>query len=624
MPRPPARRKQFALAPVRGQPARVTKAHNEKNISDLAQKLKDKPIGRVLDNSDDSDELVTKAPTMQNGRGVARREIFASGGLGRGDEPTSSYNRKRTSDTLQELGKVLNGLGGKRRRVETERTASAGPKLNGRTTRVATVEPVAWEDESRSENPPTVKETLPSNEPPYTDGRLDESPPGAERSILADIKRRPRQASILSNANIPSQDSMDGLGDFDDLDNLEPDDESTPFDSRTRSINGHTSATPSSLPGRRRGSSIPPTPAILPRNQILDVETRDLQHPKSSPRPIQPPFQPPSQTHEDNDTYGPPQSSSPIRMSPPRDSPNVESSVRGDAPQPTRQRRKTTSRSHRSNPPPSEQPKAPSTQSLQNLMPQPRKGRQLRQRKPKDDFDIPSDSSLNSTGNDGPTASPNDSSFLLSSKRATSRKSSAPGRSVKPPPKSRRKTGRVTTSTIVEAKTAKPAARTRKTASQGNRKQSTPPPNSPSSPPASPLLPQSDQDTAAKKSTSTQQPKIPPSARTSAKYTYGQDNARSSRHRRGSDKENQHANSFFVGDGGSASSSSPIPSVLETTPGVAANTQGGRGNREGKEVSEEMRAMRRKFAEVDGFKLDFEEVSLGDATGGSSPRGRWR
>lgn len=630
MPRPPARRRQFAPAPARGQPERVTTAYNERNIVDLALKLKDKPVGRVPSNSDDSDELVTKAVTTRNRRGVARREIFASGGLGKGDEPASPHNRKRTSDSLKEPNEALHGLTGKRRRVERQSSENAVSIQNGRRTKSPTSKLASNKGRNQLQRPPTVRATLLGAEPPNENGLRDQSPPVVERSILADIKRRPRQASILPNANIPGEDNLDHLSDFDDLDDLEPNDVSTPFDSRTRSINGRPSAALSSTYRQRIGSNIPPTPAIAQRKtsskQVTQGQNINDRRPEHSINPSRS-FQPLLQRQEDGDIFGPPQSSSPLRSSSQSSPPPAQISLQKNSAQSIGLTIKKASQAHNnSNLSPPKQLKAPSTQSLQNLMPKPRKGRRLRQTKPKDDYDIPSDFSSGYTDDDViASPPPDDSSFFESSKRQhKSRKSTKTSSNSKFPPKPQRNISKDSTTTIRNTITkrmpSKEAPRTGKSIKQSRKQSTPPPPNLPLSP-VHPALSLSLGRGLNAKSLSPLQPRQ--HNLTASTYGNGNASSRSLHLRRGSDKENQLVDGKSAAADGSAFSSSPL-SMLETTPEAAGGAErrqrSGPGNQENV-LDAEMSAIRRKFADVDDWGLEFEDVSGG---GGSSPRDRWR
>ncbi|KAL9621886.1 MAG: hypothetical protein Q9160_003707 [Pyrenula sp. 1 TL-2023] len=679
MPRPPARRKQFAPASVRDQPVRVTKAHNERNITDLAGKLRDKPVGRVPNNSDDSDELVTKATNARNRRGVARREVFASGGLGKGDEPATRQHRKRTSDTLKDLNEDQGEPAGKKQKHEKEEKGTAPLVRNGRLAKAPTAPVAINGGKTRSYKPPVVKATLSGSELSHANGLRDHSPPAVERSILADIKRRPRQASILSNAKVPGDDSLDDLTDFDDLDdldNLEPNDESTPIDSRTRTFHHPNTLRPSSRAPIRHGSNIPPTPSVLPRNQasggISTTENPESQHRQRSASPLRP-VQSPSQTREESDTYGPPLSSSPLRSSPQRSPQHKQPSPRQGS-HDLRLPATTNATDTRKGTSPQKQVKAPSTQSLQNLMPQPRrKPRQLRQKADKDDFEIPSDTPSHSSPN--PPSPTNGSSFLgasqLRKQRTTSRKFAATTGG-KP---ARRKTGKDPTTVAPTKRRGKPAqaksggAITQRKG-QIRRKSTTPPPANFSSLLSPSPPPQQTPQSAAK---NTQRPRqrrqrrLPPPP---SRRPLEPQKSNSSRLHPGSNDENKEnrphpgttdddsSSSSGPGDNAVLPSTNTITSSSPPEPGQEPETEqappaarrkygGSRRNDEGGRESkvkgggggmgwgkkldgldDQLSAVRRKFEDVDGWGLEFEDVSgsggAGGSREGSSPTRRWR
>jgi len=78
---------------------RVANASQVSPVVELQQKLVNKPIGRVLTDSDDSDRLVTSNRNGRNRRGIPRRDIYASGGLGLGDVPGAHTPQRKQSET---------------------------------------------------------------------------------------------------------------------------------------------------------------------------------------------------------------------------------------------------------------------------------------------------------------------------------------------------------------------------------------------------------------------------------------------------------------------------------------------------------------------------------------------
>jgi hypothetical protein len=356
MPRPPVKRaklnlpnqstKRVANTPLSSSPAARRR--------ELQEQLAHKPIGRVPNDSDDSDQLVTKSRNPRNGRGVPRREIYASGGLGQGDKaaahnsPTNKRRRLSTKQqhqaTAQSNAIRKNGLSqpNRLRPIDRISTSQARPSVSGLPTS-ARPSPLG----PRSSNPPRIR----------TQGT-----PGAEASILGPIRPRKRQPSILQLIDGPDSSILDQ-----DLDEFLPNDESTPMNaSRKRKL----SSQPTS-PGATANSQQQPT---------RDVdETDDKSQEKFDPQ--LPPA--PSNTHprkrqspsEEGDTLAPPRSSS-----------SAPSPVKAKEPSPI----KTKTRTRKP-----KEPKVLSTTALQALMPTRRQPRTRRERnaKPISEFEIPEDSS---------------------------------------------------------------------------------------------------------------------------------------------------------------------------------------------------------------------------------------
>lgn len=125
MPRPPYKR------PKLNHPTpskRVAKPSNVSPIVELQQKLANKPIGRVLTDSDDSDKLVTSNRNGRNKRGIPRKDIFASGGVGREDVPGAHMPQSQNLQASQES--VTQQDAGEGKQVTIDKRAKAGRVAN--------------------------------------------------------------------------------------------------------------------------------------------------------------------------------------------------------------------------------------------------------------------------------------------------------------------------------------------------------------------------------------------------------------------------------------------------------------------------------------------------------------
>src|SRR5947207_7501163 len=101
MPRPPLKRAKLNHPTPAN---RVAKPSKVSPVVELQQKLVNKPLGRVLTDSDDSDRLVTSNRSGRNRRGIPRKDIFASGGVGLGDVPGMHMSPGNQSQGSQEVG----------------------------------------------------------------------------------------------------------------------------------------------------------------------------------------------------------------------------------------------------------------------------------------------------------------------------------------------------------------------------------------------------------------------------------------------------------------------------------------------------------------------------------------
>lgn len=195
MPRP-KRTKVAPSAPT----ARVATAAPLTNLPTQQRNTANAPTGRVATASDDSEGIVTTSTTLRNRRGVEKRDVFMTGGLGTGDtqyahrKPGATRPKAAAVDTSRALqqAKVIDGL--KKRRD----AALAAQKVS--VVEVPSSIPGSGaEDEGFAAGGEDL-EAMRRDERvgPATEFRTQEAP-GVEASILAlaNFKRRPRQPSIL-------------------------------------------------------------------------------------------------------------------------------------------------------------------------------------------------------------------------------------------------------------------------------------------------------------------------------------------------------------------------------------------------------------------------------------------
>jgi hypothetical protein len=523
---------------------RVANASHVSPVVELQQKLVNKPIGRVLTDSDDSDRLITSNRNGRNRRGVPRRDIYASGGVGLGDVPGAHISQRKQTQTS--------------RKVEAQEPAGKEKQATPKNVK-AIAKPTTYQKQFaqvvEKRNAPI--QSSPAVSGPASMGRAPtrlQATPGAETSILGNIKPRRRQPSILQL--IENNDSSN-IGEEDEDDFL-PNDESTPLNhSTTQPTTSTLQSLSHQLNSRKRKLSPPIT--VVPSPQVRKEPCRpskpddseaelELDSEPELPPPSRSATAPPRPEPYDPDIMAPPLSSSPLK-SPAR--PVIVSPVK-----------KVPSKSKN-------QPIAPSTDELRALMPS-RKQRKGRQRnRPIGEFDIPPDTdSESSGGGDSPGAgSDDDLSF----------KAEVKGRNTK-----------------VTTKRKATAAKKRDIVRIRDRDKSTISPTKP----ATPLKDPTAQKSAAKSSFS--QPPGHVSATAKEKATYS-----SRRHDIYSDKENRPVDlsGDFSGVEGSLEDDSFEQSIEKPE----------------KQLTKEMEMIAKKFADVDEWEMDFEDVSLG---GDSSPNRR--
>lgn len=184
MPRPGVKRIKLNH-PTRSK--RVANALHVSPIVELQQKLVNKPIGRVLTDSDDSDRLITSNRNGRNRRGIPRRDIYASGGVGLGDIPGAHTSQRKQTQTS--------------RKAEAQEPAGKEKQATPKNVK-AIAKPTTYQKQFAQA---VEKQNAPIQSSPAASGPASisraptrlQATPRAETSILGNIKPRRRQPSIL-------------------------------------------------------------------------------------------------------------------------------------------------------------------------------------------------------------------------------------------------------------------------------------------------------------------------------------------------------------------------------------------------------------------------------------------
>lgn len=366
---------------------------------------------RVQNNSDDSEGLVTTSKIKADPRGdVKAQETTMSGALAPGDpvlarpKPLGGRKRPFLSKTGRDADRdrAIEALKARRDAALAAERGLAPVKPT-----VAEKSPVRGRATVRAEekNPPAGVVT----------DRIVQATPRMAPSVLeaSNFKRRHRQPSLLrviqAQANRQSEDEDD------DLDDFQPDDESTPFLKPKSQSGQYISPSPPLVQPAQTSSSrkrkhtspevhvpmsqpVEPVLASSPSRSLtpapnLDEEDQSVHsipssNPNSNSEPSLPflrrqPTKSPPQAL-DSDTLAPPLSSSPVPSPHPKTPKSKSKSIRGNPPSPS--------------PRPSLQPAASralkplSTASLQNLLPRRRLRFNPAQRG--EEFDLPDSSDL--------------------------------------------------------------------------------------------------------------------------------------------------------------------------------------------------------------------------------------
>jgi len=570
MPRPPLKRKKLNHPTTPSKRAPNQPALTLTPRAELQQKLADKPVGRVPSDSDDSDRLVTKNASGRNCRGIRRREIYASGGIAPGDVPASHPSEK----------------------LRQQNTRPADEEQGGLKSRQSGVDPARDQKLTNVDKPlPALPVSSPSRGA-LSVGKVPtriQGTPAAETSVLASIKQRKRQPSILQQ--IQNDDSDIGP---DDEDDFLPNDESTPFGLPKGRLATSSSLSSLSQPWSSRKRRLgpleaPATSSQGPHPSAVSVGPLRSHHARSSHAepelpPPQTPVQPsPTPAHmDDPGILAPPRSSSPSQGSRERGTQAPEKTTKGILkPHPV-----------------------PTTRALQALLPARRKRRQLRGR---NDFEIPADS--DSASDDQVVSDNDDSAFGVRRKSRKAKPLTKPG----------------------GAKLKKKSANVGLKSTAGKRKGKTGTSTNSPLKPVTPLKqpPQPSKPSAANaKSSSFLSQRLrrlkgavalnenePAQQTGEAGVTYSSLRRQQARSEGDDGKENRREDLF---DG---SSSPRVLSKFDAQPSIEETGSTMDDVVDDLKAARKLERTRQKFREIDAFEMDFEDVTI-DGSGQSSPNRR--
>ncbi|KAK5045231.1 hypothetical protein LTR84_009337 [Exophiala bonariae] len=193
--------------------------------AELERKLASKPIGQRPTDSDDSDRLVVKG-NGRRGRNVPKQEIYATGAVGAGDKPgaypTRAQRRRSLSNDTKEV--LAQQRSGGRKNEDSSLKASDPPRqrksslTNGIATKsTAMPQPTIQPNTTTAATPSAIKA-------PGSILRPGQPTPTRETSFLGTLKPRGRQPSILQQIEHDSSSF-----DLDAEDEFLPDAVSTPL-----------------------------------------------------------------------------------------------------------------------------------------------------------------------------------------------------------------------------------------------------------------------------------------------------------------------------------------------------------------------------------------------------------
>lgn len=253
--------------------------------AELERKLASKPIGQRPTDSDDSDRLVVKG-NGRRGRSVAKQEIYATGAVGAGDKPGSYPTRAQRKRSLNDdTNEVLARRQSQERKNEDSTLdSSISPKHHKSSLANGVVNKSTSMPQLAAQPTTTISS---ATKAPGSILRTTQPTPARETSFLGSLKPRRRQPSILQQIDHDSSSfGLDGEEEF------LPDAVSSPLNlsnTRTTLSTPNTASTqPSTTRKRKLGQSDPlqPTEDL---NQSMSRSPLSTRHPRSlTPEPSLP------------------------------------------------------------------------------------------------------------------------------------------------------------------------------------------------------------------------------------------------------------------------------------------------------------------------------------------------
>ena len=245
MPRPPVKSK-FAQ---RNQSARIANSSPAATLNHLENVLAKKPVGKRTAGSDDSDELVTAAQGSRNRRGKPRKEIYGSGGLGAEDQQNAHKrrgNKKQKLDVSQ----------GPYVQVPSSQITQDGSQTQGPRAPLTASSSKANKPPTRGKIlSPTLSAARQHNKAPL----LTQSTPGLGQSMIGrgPPKKLPRESSILDLIDQDHSSYLDHDGE-DSFGHLLPEDESTPVRLDASKPEARREVASTSIPSSQKRITTPP------------------------------------------------------------------------------------------------------------------------------------------------------------------------------------------------------------------------------------------------------------------------------------------------------------------------------------------------------------------------------
>ncbi|KAK5265655.1 hypothetical protein LTR99_008792 [Exophiala xenobiotica] len=596
MPRPALRRRhlnRYAPSPRAGKkipdssPAKL----------ELEKKLAHKSIGQRPNDSDDSDRLVVKG----NGRRARpRQEIFASGAVGSGDKPGAYPSRtQRRKNMLRDTKEIL--ANAQQLAEKDAGMATSSPNLPEKNAPLANgkVRKATGAKQEKVANAAPTTATLSSAvKAPGTVQRTTQPTPTRDMSILGGLKPRRRQPSILQDIGHDSS-----TFDLEDEEQFLPDDESTPFNiSKSQQVPA-TPVTNSSHPSsssrkRKFGSTDPLQPST---NGALTKSTSSpltTMSPKiATPQPALPPM-PVSTLRESGRKYQEHVRDKDDILAPPESSSSPSSSpAKVRTPESTRRPKKKAAKPGTTM----------TTEALRALMMPVKRRKTTRERShTPGQFDIPADSDSPNSDRGVVSDQDDESSFLPTRKSRNTRRK-------EPLPKSGRRQTKAVVGTDKPGRTRKPGtAAVAKAKSKSSTEHLTH--TAPILTPSASASPRRNRKTKSPLQLSTTEISNPTEIKgiENRQKSYGGSRRRRQNGEERPDKENQNPE-----DGLSNESGGEISSVEEIHKGASD-----RPRTTGLRDKTVVKASQGKWADIDAWDMDFEEVEVLTGSGGSSPMRR--